>query len=38
MTRRQIERQQRLEEIKEVCYDIAGAILLGIILLMAAFV
>lgn len=38
MTRRQIERQQRLEEIKEVCCDIAGAILLGIILLMAAFV
>lgn len=38
MTRRQIERQQRLEEIKEVCYDIAGAILLGLIVLMAAFV
>lgn len=38
MTRRQIERQQRLDEIKELCYDIAGAILLGIILLMAAFV
>jgi len=38
MTRRQQERQQRLDEIKELCYDIAGAILLGIILLMAAFV
>lgn len=37
MTRRQIERQQRLDELKEICYDAAGAVLLGIIVLMAAF-